>query len=167
MTRPSVGWYFGIREVAKRKAGGQGSFIVDDDRKYPQKESLGPLSARQSPFPVRLPCLMTSCCGIATLADWTLLRASAGGIVGGFAGGEQGVQQFVEEGTIKLADRSRRQQSPLLIAGIVAAAGTLGGLLLYSVRTRPLFAAPFASLQLITGPCSSRRTKMMTGGCCT
>ena len=59
----------------------------------------------------------------------------AGGIVGGFAGGEQGVRQFVEEGTIKLADRSRRQQSPLIIAGIVAAAGTLGGLFLFSVRT--------------------------------
>ena len=54
--------------------------------------------------------------------------------MGGFAGGEQGVQQFVEEGTIKLADRNRRQQSPLIIAGIVAAAGTIGGLLFLSVR---------------------------------
>jgi hypothetical protein len=41
------------RELAKRKAGGQGSFIVDDDRKYPQKESLGPLSARKSHDPAR------------------------------------------------------------------------------------------------------------------
>ena len=54
--------------------------------------------------------------------------------MGGFAGGEQGVRQFVEEGTIKLSDRRRQQQSPLLIAGIVAVAGTIGGLFLFSVR---------------------------------
>ena len=54
--------------------------------------------------------------------------------MGGFAGGEQGVQQFVEEGTIKLADQSRPQQSPLIIAGIVAVVGTIGGLLFLTVR---------------------------------
>ena len=86
------------------------------------------MKSARAPHVLFCPCPCTS-------ADWVLL-SSAGGIVGGFAGGEQGVRQFVEEGTIKLADRSRRQQSPLLIAGIVAAAGTLGGLLLFSVRTR-------------------------------
>ena len=55
--------------------------------------------------------------------------------MGGFAGGEQGVRQFVEEGTIKLADTNRSQQSPLIIAGIVAVAGTIGGLLFLTVRS--------------------------------
>ena len=34
------------RELAKRNLG-PGSFILDDERKYPQKESLGPLSTHQ------------------------------------------------------------------------------------------------------------------------
>lgn len=92
---------FDKKELERRKAGGPGSFIVDDDRKYPQKESLGPLT----------------------------------GVVGGFTGGELGVKQFVEVGDIKLADKDRRSpQSPLIVAGIVAIAGTLGGLFLYQAE---------------------------------
>ena len=36
------------RELDKKKAGGPGTFILDDDRKYPGKESLGPLSEPNS-----------------------------------------------------------------------------------------------------------------------
>ncbi len=119
------------RELAKKRSG-SGSFIVDDQRKYPNKESLGPLSAQHA---------ATMCFCAATEAACAPDRVSAfscppaGGVVGGFAGGEQGVRQFVEEGTIKLADRSRQPQSPLYIAVIVAIAGTIGGLLFFSVRT--------------------------------
>jgi len=119
------------RELAKKRSG-SGSFIVDDQRKYPNKESLGPLSAQHattmcSPWPRKQHSHQIMC-------QRSVVRP-AGGVVGGFAGGEQGVRQFVEEGTIKLADRSRQPQSPLYIAVIVAIAGTIGGLLFFSVRT--------------------------------
>jgi len=55
-------------------------------------------------------------------------------VVGGFKGGELGVKQFVEVGDIKLAEKVSRQQSTLIVAGIVAAASTLGGLFLFQVR---------------------------------
>lgn len=54
-------------------------------------------------------------------------------VVGGFAGGELGLQQFVKEGDVKIAEGGsvRRQgQSTLVIAGVVALAGTVGGLTL-------------------------------------
>ncbi|KAK9807698.1 hypothetical protein WJX72_006537 [[Myrmecia] bisecta] len=57
------------------------------------------------------------------------------GVTGGFAGGERGVQQFVEEGDIKLAEPGSRsgQWSILAIASVVAIAGTVGGVLLTGV----------------------------------
>ncbi len=52
--------------------------------------------------------------------------------MGGFAGGELGLQQFVTEGDVKIAEDGARRQGPstLLIAGVVAVAGTVGGLTL-------------------------------------
>lgn len=53
-------------------------------------------------------------------------------VVGGFAGGELGVKTFVEVGDVPLAEsaKRRRQQSPLIVAGLVSLAATIGGLLL-------------------------------------
>ena len=55
-------------------------------------------------------------------------------LVGGFAGGEVGLQEFVETGVVPFGDgSSRRQQSPLIIAGIVSTAAVTGGILLTDV----------------------------------
>lgn len=89
--------------IGKRKGGPIGDadevYIVDDDRKYPQKEDMGGFS----------------------------------GVVGGFAGGERGVQQFVDKGEVSLSEASREQGSPLVFAILIAAVGTIGGLLITNV----------------------------------
>lgn len=56
-------------------------------------------------------------------------------LVGGFAGGEVGLQQFVEKGEVPFGDgqSGRRQQSPLIVAGIVSIAAVTGGILLTDV----------------------------------
>jgi len=87
--------------IGKKKGGASGElFVLDDDRKYPGRENMGPLS----------------------------------GVVGGFAGGERGVQQFVEQGDIDVNPPGRKQASPLVFAIIVAAVGTIGGILLTDVE---------------------------------
>lgn len=89
--------------IGKRKGGPIGDadevYIVDDDRKYPQKEDMG---------------------GFA-------------GVVGGFAGGERGVQQFVEKGEVSLSQASKEPGSPLVFAILIAAVGTIGGILITNV----------------------------------
>ena len=57
----------------------------------------------------------------------------AAGATGGFAGGEQGLQQYVATGELKLRQPGQpgpRQSSPVAIAGLLVAAGAGGGLLL-------------------------------------
>ena len=56
-------------------------------------------------------------------------------LTGGFAGGEIGLQKYVETGEVPFAPEGsrRRQQSPLIIAGIVSAAAVTGGVLLTDV----------------------------------
>eukprot|EP00890_Picochlorum_soloecismus_P003619 jgi/Picsp_1/4258/NSC_01767-R1_protein len=56
-------------------------------------------------------------------------------LVGGFAGGEMGLQEYVSKGEIPFADGAsgRRQQSPLIVAGIVSIAAVTGGILLTDV----------------------------------
>jgi hypothetical protein len=91
--------YIGMKKGAA-KDNDAPQYIVDDQRKYPSRESLGPLS----------------------------------GVVGGFAGGERGVQQYVQDGEVTIADKPRKQSSPLVFAGIVAVLGTAGALFLYNVE---------------------------------
>ncbi|PNH12657.1 hypothetical protein TSOC_000331 [Tetrabaena socialis] len=84
---------FGSRE------GRRGRVLIDDPRKYPGKEDIGPLS----------------------------------GVAGGFAGGEAGIKQFVATGDLKLrkpGDPGPKQFSPLTLAGLVALAGAVGGVVL-------------------------------------
>ena len=71
----------------------------------------------------------------------------AAGVVGGFTGGELGVKQFVQEGSVKLADEPRGTQSPLVIAGGVAIAATLGGLFIFRVCPHDVLSV--ASLQAV------------------
>eukprot|EP00803_Ostreobium_quekettii_P007505 evm.model.scf_2709.2 EVM.evm.TU.scf_2709.2 scf_2709:6264-10187(+) len=55
------------------------------------------------------------------------------GVTGGFAGGERGVQQFVSEGDINFLDPDDprgRQNSPVVVATVVAVVGSVGGILL-------------------------------------
>ncbi|GFR41404.1 hypothetical protein Agub_g2084 [Astrephomene gubernaculifera] len=55
------------------------------------------------------------------------------GVAGGFAGGEAGVKQFVATGDVKFrkpGEPGRRQFSPLTLAGLVALAGAVGGIVL-------------------------------------
>jgi len=56
-------------------------------------------------------------------------------LVGGFAGGEMGLQEYVSKGEITFSDGTsgRRQQSPLIVAGIVSVAAVTGGILLTDV----------------------------------
>ena len=57
-------------------------------------------------------------------------------LVGGFAGGEVGLRQYVETGEVpfvKEGGSRRRQQSPLIVAGIVSLAAVTGGILLTDV----------------------------------
>lgn len=57
-------------------------------------------------------------------------------LVGGFAGGEVGLRQYVETGEIPFVTEGgsrRRQQSPLIVAGIVSLAAVTGGILLTDV----------------------------------
>ncbi|KAI8101363.1 hypothetical protein M9435_001469 [Picochlorum sp. BPE23] len=56
-------------------------------------------------------------------------------LVGGFAGGEVGLSEFVETGEVPFDEEGigRRQQSPLIIAGIVSVAAVTGGILLTDV----------------------------------
>lgn len=55
-----------------------------------------------------------------------------GEVTGGFAGGEKGLKQFVEKGKIEFLDPSQRSRewSPIVVATIVAGAGSLGTILL-------------------------------------
>lgn len=58
-------------------------------------------------------------------------------LTGGFAGGEEGVKAFVATGDVPIAAPGaarRRQQSPLIVAGMVALASTAGGLLINSLE---------------------------------
>ncbi|PNW84918.1 hypothetical protein CHLRE_03g164000v5 [Chlamydomonas reinhardtii] len=55
------------------------------------------------------------------------------GVTGGFAAGEVGLKQYVATGDVKLRQPGQpgpRQFSPLTLAGVVALAGALGGVLL-------------------------------------
>lgn len=57
-------------------------------------------------------------------------------LVGGFAGGEVGLRKYVETGEVPFASegsRARRQQSSLIVAGVVSAAAVTGGILLTDV----------------------------------
>jgi hypothetical protein len=56
-------------------------------------------------------------------------------LVGGFAGGEVGLREFVETGEVPFDESGigRRQQSPLIIAGIVSVAAVTGGILVTDV----------------------------------
>lgn len=56
-------------------------------------------------------------------------------LVGGFAGGEVGLRQYIEVGEVPFAPDGvrRRQQSPLIIAGIVSIAAVTGGILLTDI----------------------------------
>lgn len=87
---------YGKDDLDARKSGVPGAFIKADARKFPSKESIGPLV----------------------------------NVAGGFAGGELGVQQFADKGEIEILTegKRRRGQSPLIVAGIVAVVGTVGGL---------------------------------------
>lgn len=61
-----------------------------------------------------------------------MLVATAG-MTGGFAGGERGVQQFVAKGKIQFADPddpSGKQNSPVVVATVVAGVATVGGIFL-------------------------------------
>jgi hypothetical protein len=53
-------------------------------------------------------------------------------LTGGFSGGEAGLRQFVETGEVPFVPEGTRkkQQSPLIIAGIISASAVTGGLLL-------------------------------------
>lgn len=53
-------------------------------------------------------------------------------LTGGFAGGEAGLRKFVETGEVPFAPEGskKRQQSPLIVAGIISASAVTGGLLL-------------------------------------
>ncbi len=57
----------------------------------------------------------------------------AAGVAGGFAGGEAGLKQFVATGDLKLrkpGEPGPKQFSPLTLAGLVALAGAVGGIVL-------------------------------------
>ncbi|EFJ47103.1 hypothetical protein VOLCADRAFT_120979 [Volvox carteri f. nagariensis] len=74
------------------------------------------------------------------------------GVAGGFAGGEAGLKQFVATGDVKLrkpGEPGPKQFSPLTLAGVVALAGAVGGIVLDLVTnagenavTRGLLQAP-------------------------
>ncbi|KAL4543862.1 hypothetical protein Ndes2437B_g01673 [Nannochloris sp. 'desiccata'] len=53
-------------------------------------------------------------------------------LTGGFSGGEAGLRRFVETGEVPFAPEGsrRKQQSPLIVAGIISASAVTGGLLL-------------------------------------
>jgi hypothetical protein len=58
---------------------------------------------------------------------------STAGATGGFAAGEVGLKQFVTTGDVKLRQPGQpgpRQFSPLTLAGVVALAGAVGGVVL-------------------------------------
>lgn len=63
------------------------------------------------------------------------MSARDNSLVGGFAGGEVGLRQFVETGEVPFDEqgKGRRQQSPLIIAGIVSITAVTGGILLTDV----------------------------------
>lgn len=57
----------------------------------------------------------------------------AAGVAGGFAGGEAGLKQYVATGTVRLrkpGEPGPRQFSPLTLAGLIALAGAVGGIVL-------------------------------------
>ena len=70
-------------------------------------------------------------CPVAAAAAAALCRhaAPAGGITGGFAGGERGLQQYVEKGDLQISTERQGQFSPLLVAGFVASVVTVVALL--------------------------------------
>lgn len=49
-------------EIEARKAGAKGRVIVDDPRKYPAKENLGPLSKYTSALPICCGCYQCPIC---------------------------------------------------------------------------------------------------------
>jgi len=90
---------YGKDDLAQRKAGVPGRFILDDPAKYPAKDDIGFLA----------------------------------GATGGFAGGEKGLKQYIATGEVQLRDPNQpapKQTSPVAVAGLLAAAGAGGGLLL-------------------------------------
>ncbi|GLC35937.1 hypothetical protein PLESTB_000521200 [Pleodorina starrii] len=90
---------FNKDELELRKSGAKGRVVIDDPRKYPGKDDIGPLA----------------------------------GVAGGFAGGEAGLKQFVATGDLKLrkpGEPGPKQFSPLTLAGVVALAGAVGGIVL-------------------------------------
>ncbi|GLI68817.1 hypothetical protein VaNZ11_013320 [Volvox africanus] len=90
---------FNKDELDLRKSGAKGRVVIDDPRKYPGKDDIGPLA----------------------------------GVAGGFAGGEAGLKQFVATGDVKLrkpGEPGPKQFSPLTLAGLIALAGAVGGIVL-------------------------------------
>ena len=63
------------------------------------------------------------------------MSARDNSLVGGFAGGEVGLKEFVQTGEVPFDEegKGRRQQSPLIIAGIVSITAVTGGILLTDV----------------------------------
>lgn len=63
----------------------------------------------------------------------TSIALPAAGVAGGFAGGEAGLKQFVATGELKFrkpGEAGPKQFSPLTLAGLVALAGAVGGVVL-------------------------------------
>lgn len=56
------------------------------------------------------------------------LSARDSSLVGGFAGGEVGLKEFVATGEVPFGE-GKKQQSPLIVAGIVSILGVTGGIL--------------------------------------
>ena len=56
-------------------------------------------------------------------------------LTGGFSGGEVGLRKYVETGEVPFAPEGsrRKQQSPLIIAGVLSAAAVTGGIVLNDV----------------------------------
>lgn len=63
------------------------------------------------------------------------MSARDNSLVGGFAGGEVGLKEFVQTGEVPFDEegKARRQQSPLIVAGIVSITAVTGGILLTDV----------------------------------
>lgn len=85
------------------------------------------------------------CCSVAPTA----------GATGGFAGGEKGLKQYIATGEVQLRDPnqpSAGQTSPVAVAGLLAAAGAGGGLLLNNLTDLGEEAVKGNILEVRVGP---------------
>ncbi len=126
--------------------------MVDDPSRYPNRVTVGPLGecipgacGSQRP-PRQGRGLRENACGVIVLTRPVLCacgRLLTANVAGGFAGGEVGVKQFVEKGDVKLRKPGQpgpKQFSPLTLAGYVALAGAVGGVVLgYLNNGEPAF----------------------------